>query len=183
MKARHKAQRLGLYQVSALHVVDNGGDSAELSVHHYLIATPIGPSITHMKRFLKKIRRGKLPKPPEQPIPLKNSTSIAAGPPDTRAEPDVTPDGERSSSSRQDLDGDYTNLTVPSGEGGGRNSRILPEDGMDANQRLPVSGTSTSCMVISGTDYRNQPTSQCSDHCDGPDIPHADLCFLPSREC
>ena len=42
------------------------------------------------------------------------------------------------------------------------NSRILLEDGMDPNQRLPVSRTSTSCMVISGNDYRNQLSSECS---------------------
>ena len=63
----------------------------------------------------------------------------------------------------QDLDvGDYTDLTVPSGEGGGENSQIPLEDGMDANQRLLVPRTSTSCVAISGTDYRNQPTSECS---------------------
>ena len=47
-----------------------------------------------MKRFLKKIGRGKSPKHLELPIPLGKSTSIAARPPDPRAEPDVIPDGE-----------------------------------------------------------------------------------------
>ena len=88
--------------------------------------------------------------------------SIAARPPDPRAEPDVIPGGEQSSSLCQDLDGDHADLTTLSGEGGGMNSQILLEDGMDANQRLLVPRTSTSCMAISGTDYRNQLTSECS---------------------
>ena len=93
MKARHKARRLSFCRVSALHVLEQwrGFHSAEYPL---LFDRNPHPSITHMKRFLKRIGCGKSPEPPEQHIPLRKSTSIAARPPDPRAEPDVIPDGE-----------------------------------------------------------------------------------------
>ena len=138
------------------------------------------PPITRMKRFLKKIGRGKSPKPLEQPIPLRKSTSIAARPPDHRAELDVTIPGDGGQNvSDNDLEADHTDLTVPPNGGGTIGPRVLFQDGMDGNQEFPASRTSTSCVAISGTDHRNQLTSasECSNRCDGPNIPHADLCF------
>ena len=134
---------------------------------------------------MKKIGRAYSPEPPEPPIPLRKSTSIAAGPPDPRAELDATIPGDGGQNvSGNDLDADHTHLTVPPNEGGMIGPRALFQDGMDGNQELPASRTSTSCVAISGTDHRNQLTSasECSDSCDESNIPHAHLCFPLSRE-
>ena len=122
----------------------------------------LSSSIAHMKRFLKKIGRGKSPEPPEQPIPLRKSTSVAFRPPGLRAELDVTIPGDGGRNvSDNDVEADHTHLTVPPNEGGTIGPRVLFQDGMDGNQELPTSRTSTSCAAISGTDHRNQLASEC----------------------
>ena len=117
-----------------------------------------------MKRFLKKIGRGKSPKPPEQHIPLRKSTSIAAGPPDSHAElSDVTiPSDGGQNVSDNDLEADHTDLTVPPNEGRTVCPRMLFQDGMDGNQEPPALGASTSVVAIGGTDHRDKLASKCS---------------------
>ena len=122
------------------------------------------PSITHMQRFLKKIGRGKSPKPLEQPIPLRKSTSIAAGPSDPRAEPsDVAIPGDGGQNvSDNGLEVDHADLTVPPNERGRVGSRVLFRDRMDGDQELPASGAPTPVIAIGGADHGDQLASKCS---------------------
>ena len=117
-----------------------------------------------MKRFLKKIGCVRSPEPPEPPIPLRKSTSIAAGPPDPRAElSDVTihDDGGQKVSDN-DLEAYHTHLTVPPNEGGSIGPQGLFQDGMDENQELPAPGAATSVIAIGGADHGDQLPSKCS---------------------
>ena len=117
-----------------------------------------------MKRFLKKIGCVQSPEPPEQSIPLRKSTSIAAGPPDPRAElSDVTipGNGGQNISDDNDLEADPTDLTVPPNEGGTIGPQGLFQDGMDGGRELPASGASTSVIAI-GADHGDQLASKCS---------------------
>ena len=114
---------------------------------------------------MKKIGRVYSPEPPEPPIPLRKSTSIAAGPPDPRAElSDVTipGDGGQNISDDDDLEADPTDLTVPPNEGRTICPRMLFQDGMDGNQEPPALGASTSVVAIGGTDHRDKLASKCS---------------------
>ena len=61
----------------------------------------------------------------------------------------------------QDLDVDYTDLTVPSGEVSGTSSWILLQDGMGADQRPLVSRIPTSVAAIGGAGSGNQLGSKC----------------------
>ena len=108
-----------------------------------------------MKRFLKKIGRGKSLEPSEPPIPLRKSTSIATRPPDLRAELDVAipGDGLVQNISDNDLEPDHTVLTVPPNEGGRVDPQGLFQDGTDGNQELPASGASTSAVAIGSADH------------------------------
>ena len=117
-------------------------------------------SITTMKRFFK-INRKKSPKP-SQPIPPEKPADIVAGPPNLRAEPNVTipSDGERNDSDNGP-EADHTDPTVPPNEGGRIGSQALFQDEMDVGQELPTSGASTSGVVIGGVDYGDQLASKC----------------------
>ena len=116
-----------------------------------------------MRRFLEKIGCGKSPKPPEQSIPLRKSTSIVARPPDLRAELDATiPSDGGQIVSDDDLEADRTDLPVPPDEGGRVGTQGLFQDGMDGDRELPASGTSTSALAIGGADHGDQLPSKCS---------------------
>ena len=114
-----------------------------------------------MKQFLNKIRGKKTPKTPRQPIRSKEPADVAAGPPDTRAEVDVTPDGGQSLF-YESLGADSTNLTVPQNGGGGMSSRMVLQDTMDGDQELPASGASAPKVAVGGVGYGNQLASKCS---------------------
>ena len=102
-----------------------------------------------MRRLLKKIKREKSPKPPQQPTLPGKPVDIAAGPPDFRAELDDNFDGGRSISS-QVPEVDSPHLAILPDEGGRIGPRILFQDGIDANQQPPASGAQISDVVISG---------------------------------
>ena len=120
------------------------------------------PSITTTKHFFK-IKRKKSPNPSRQPILPETPADIAAGPPNLRAEPNVTiPSDGAQNVSDNDLEADHTDLTVPPNEGGTIHPRGLFQDGMDGNQELPASGASTSAAEIGGADHGDQPASKCS---------------------
>ena len=123
---------------------------------------PSYPSITTMKSFFK-INRKKSPKPPPQPIPPEKPADIAAsGPPDLRAELDVTIPGDGGQNvSDKDLEADHTVLTVPPNEGGRVGSRVLLRDRMDGDQELPASGALISVVAIGGADHGDQLASKC----------------------
>ena len=108
--------------------------------------------ITQMRHLFKKIKRGKSPKPPQQPTLPGEPANIAAGPSDFRTEMDDNSDGRRSLSSRV-LDVDSPDPAILPDEGGGTSPRIIFQDGTDANQQLPASGTQTSDVVIGGDGY------------------------------
>ena len=102
-----------------------------------------------MKHLFKKIKRGKSPKPPQQPtLPGK---PVDAGPPDFRTALDDNSDGGRSLSSQVlEVDSPDTAIPVPD-EGGRIGPRILFQDEVDANQQLPASeGVQTSDVAIGG---------------------------------
>ena len=115
-----------------------------------------------MKRFFK-IKRKKSPKPFRQPFLPEKPADIAAGPPNLRAEPNVTipSDGGRNVSDNN-LAADYTDPTVPPNEGGSIDPQALFQDEMDVGEELPASGASTSVVAIGGADYGDQLTSKCS---------------------
>ena len=123
---------------------------------------PSYPSITTMKRFFK-INRKKSPKPPPQPIPPERPADIAAsGPPDLRAELDVTIPGDGGQNvSDKDLEADHTDLTVPPNEGERVGSRVLFRDRVDGGQELPALGASISVAEIGGADHGDQLASKC----------------------
>ena len=102
-----------------------------------------------MRSLFKKIKRGKSPKPPQQPTLPGKPVDIAAGPPDFRTELDSNSDcGRRLSSQVPEVDS--PDPTILPDEGGGMGPRILFQDGTDANQQLPASGAQTSDVVIGG---------------------------------
>ena len=108
-----------------------------------------------IKRFVKKIERTISPKPPRQPVPPEKPADITAGPPDLRAELDVTIPGDGARNvSDNDLEADHTDLTVPPNEGGREGPQVLPQDGMDVGQELLESEASTSVVAIGGTDSK-----------------------------
>ena len=118
-----------------------------------------------MKHLFKKIKRKKSPKPPRQPIPPEKPADIVAGPPADLpgAEPDATIPGDGGRNvSNNDLETDYTDLTVLPDEGGRGGSRVLFQDETDAGQELPASGASTSGVATGGADYGDQLASKCS---------------------
>ena len=115
-----------------------------------------------MKRFFK-IKRKKSPKPSRQPIPPETPAGIAAGPPNLRAEPNVTiPSDGGQNASDNDQETDHTDLTVPSNERGTIHSRGLFQDGVDGNQELPPSGASTSAAETGSADHGDQLAGKCS---------------------
>jgi hypothetical protein len=138
------------------------GHGNSFSVKHPTDDTPIGkleefgvvdPSpglpVTQMKRLFKKIKREKSPKPPQQPTLPGKPVDIAAGPPDFRTELDDNFNGGRSPFS-QVPEVDSLDTAILPDEGGRIGPRILFQDGLDANQRLPASGDQTSDVVIGG---------------------------------
>ena len=127
-----------------------------------------------MKRLLEKIKREKSPKPPPQPPLPGKPVDIAAGPPDFRTELDENSHCGRSLSS-QVLEVDYSDPAILPDEGGGTSPRIIFQDGTDANQQLPASGTQTSDIVIGGDGYGSLLAGVCaSDPCDAGASIHAD---------
>ena len=113
-----------------------------------------------MKHLFKKLKRGKSPKPPQQPILPGKPVDIAAGPPDFRTELDDNSDGERSLSS-QVPEVDSPDKAILLDEGGRTGPRISPQDGMDANQQLPASGARISNVAIGGTGCGSLLTGKC----------------------
>ena len=116
-----------------------------------------------MKRIFKGIKRAISPKPPPQPIPPEKPADIAAGPPDLRAELDITDPGDGGQNvSDNYLKADHTDLPVPRNEGGRIGPRVLFQDGTDGDQEFPASeGTRTSVVAIGGAGYGNQLGSKC----------------------
>ena len=118
--------------------------------------------ITQMRRLFKKIKRGKSPKPPQQPTLLGKPVDIAAGPPDFRTELYHNSDSRRSLSSRV-LEVDSPDLAILPDKGERIGPRILFKDGMDpeSNQQLPASGAQTSDFVIGGDGYGSLLSGVC----------------------
>ena len=114
-----------------------------------------------MKRLFTTIKRKKLPKPPRQPTPPAKPADIAAGPPDSRAELAVIPDGGWNLSyDSEGPEADRTDPIVPPDEGGRKGSQVLVQDGMHGIRELHASAASTSRVVIDGTGCGNQPESE-----------------------
>ena len=118
---------------------------------------------TTMKRFFENLKPKKSRKPLRQPIPPETPANITAGPPDPRAELDITIPGDGGRNvSDSDLEADHTDLTVPPNEGGREGPHVLFQDGMDVGQELPASGAPTPEIEIGGSGHGDQPTSKCS---------------------
>ena len=102
-------------------------------------------------KHIFRVKREKSPKPPHQPIPPETPADIAAGPPNIRAELDVTLPGDGGQNvPDNDLEADRTDLTVPPNEGETIGPRVLIQDRMDGDQELHASGASTSVKVSVG---------------------------------
>ena len=131
-----------------------------------------------MKRFFK-INRKKTPKPPQQPIPPERPADIATVPPSLREELDVIPSDGGQNVSDEGLEADHTGLAVPPNEGGTIGPWVMFQDGLDEDQELPASVTSTSVMAIGGTGCGNLLASKGS--CSLRWNIHPHLCFSPQQ--
>ena len=123
-------------------------------------AETLNPSTATMKRLFTTIKRKKSPKSPQQLTPPAKSVDFAAGPPDSRTELDVIPDGRSLSYDSEGPEADRTDPMVPPYEGGREGSQLLVQDGMYGVRELQASGASISGVVIGGTGCRNQPEGE-----------------------
>ena len=110
---------------------------------------------------LLKGKGKKSPEPPRQSDPFGRPVGIAVGSPALQSEPRVILDGTHDLPCR-DLEVDQPDLTIPPDEGSGAGSRIMFQNGMDADRELPASGASTPGFAILDAGYGTRPTSESS---------------------
>ncbi|KAF9643962.1 hypothetical protein BDM02DRAFT_3263813, partial [Thelephora ganbajun] len=109
-----------------------------------------------MNRLFGK-KSKKSPNPSSKRISLGVSPNVAAGPLRSREELDIGPGGEQTHFYR-DLAVDWPDSMVALGGRGSRSSRIIFQDKNGEDKELPAPEVSTSCVVVSGTEHRSDPT-------------------------